>query len=159
MIEEFKKDVALCSECFQSMTDKGYFESKIKAAHQVTVVSLTEVFTADEIDAIWHYVDPQMHECYKNSLSLCELFPERCQYCECMVYVPIGVEHAINKVGDKYVDVTFEMVLRENPVKSKDAYIVFGEYDAATAIQATASVGKYGHVFTYEYYKDKDITK
>lgn len=57
-------------------------------------------------------------------------FPERILYCEGKTNVSIPIDHAFNKVGDAYIDITFEFALHENP--SIYEYVTFGEYDAKT---------------------------
>lgn len=50
-------------------------------------------------------------ECYKNSLIICNLFPE-VLYVEGQVIFedfPIGIEHAWNKYNDLYFDVTYQL--------------------------------------------------
>lgn len=68
-----------------------------------------------DMDYIRHVIKPKPKECYRNSHLLCEAFPERILYCEGKTNVPIPIDHAFNKVGDAYIDITFEFALHENP--------------------------------------------
>lgn len=72
----------------------------------------------------------------------------------------IGVEmankvlcRAFNKVGDAYIDITFEFALHENP--SIYEYVTFGEYDAKTIRKAVLETGYYGGIYNWLYYKRK----
>lgn len=67
------------------------------------------------MDYIRQVIKPKPKECYRNSHLLCEAFPERILYCEGKTNVPIPIDHAFNKVGDAYIDITFEFALHENP--------------------------------------------
>ena len=67
-------------------------------------------------------------------------------YCEgFMSTFGIPIEHAFNKVGDVYVDITKELALKESP--SDTEYIVLGEYNSIDALQAMAVEGYYGNVY------------
>ena len=80
-------------------------------------------------------------------------FPERVLYCEGKTNVPIPIDHAFNKVGDAYIDITFEFALHENP--SIYEYVTFGEYDAKTIRKAVLETGYYGEIYKWLYYHSK----
>lgn len=106
-----------------------------------------------ELDYIRHVIKPKPKECYRNSHLLCEAFPERILYCEGKTNVPIPIDHAFNKVGDAYIDITFEFALHENP--SIYEYVTFGEYDAKTIRKAVLETGYYGEIYKWLYYQSK----
>lgn len=54
---------------------------------------------------------PVVKECYKNAHLLTLLFPDRVQYVEGKTNVFIPIYHAFNRVGNKYIDITFEFAL------------------------------------------------
>lgn len=105
------------------------------------------------LDYIRHVIKPKPKECYRNSHLLCEAFPERILYCEGKTNVPIPIDHAFNKVGDAYIDITFEFALHENP--SIYEYVTFGEYDAKTISKAVLETGYYGGIYKWLYYQSK----
>ena len=66
-----------------------------------------------EIRTIKKVLRPKKHQCFSNSALMTELFPDRCVYVEGFGWNTIyRVDHAINRVGDKYVDVTWELCLK-----------------------------------------------
>lgn len=73
--------------------------------------------------------------------------------CEGKTNVPIPIDHAFNKVGDAYIDITFEFALHENP--SIYEYVTFGEYDAKTIRKAALETGYYGEIYKWLYYQSK----
>ncbi len=74
-------------------------------------------------------------------------------YCEGKTNVPIPIDHAFNKVGNAYIDITFEFALHENP--SIYEYVTFGEYDAKTIRKAVLETGYYGEIYKWLYYQSK----
>lgn len=106
-----------------------YFSDTIDVAKRVEVVPVSEVFNEREIELIRRVVRPEKQACYKNAHLLTLLFPERVRYCEGKTLAIIPIDHAFNKVGDKYVDITFEMVLKDDKFTGYE-YVVFGEYPA-----------------------------
>ena len=106
-----------------------------------------------ELEYIQHVIKPRPKQCYRNSHLLCEAFPERILYCEGKTNVPIPIDHAFNKVGDAYIDITFEFALHENP--SIYEYVTFGEYDAKTIRKAVLETGYYGEIYKWLYYQSK----
>lgn len=131
---------------------KSYFQDLLKAAKPVEVVRAADVLLDYELEYIQHVLKPKQKECYRNAHLLCEAFPERIMYCEGKVNVPIPIDHAFNKVGDAYIDITFEFALNENP--SIYEYVTFGEYDAKTIRKAVLKTGYYGEVYRLLYYQN-----
>lgn len=117
------------------------------------LVAAADVLEDYELDYIRHVIKPKPKECYRNSHLLCEAFPERILYCEGKTNVPIPIDHAFNKVGDAYIDITFEFALHENP--SIYEYVTFGEYDAKTIRKAVLETGYYGEIYKWLYYQSK----
>ena len=129
---------------------KMFYEQQLRDVHKVQCVSIHDVFDATEIYRIKRYVKPEPRMCYRNAHLLTALFPDRVQYIE--GYVAIfnggwGIEHAWNKVGDVYVDVTFEMALNEDP--TKELYMALGTYNLATITEVTSETGYYGSIYNH----------
>lgn len=130
---------------------RKYFQCLLKSAKPVQIVRAADILEDFELEYIKHVLKPKPKECYKNSHLLCEAFPERFLYCEGRVNVPIPIDHAFNKVGDVYIDITFEFALHEDPTIYE--YVTFGEYDAETIQILSLATGYYGDVYRYLYYK------
>lgn len=94
---------------------RQFFSQQAADAVSVEVSSVKSVFTPAEIRLIKSAVKPKKGQCYRNAVLLTELFPDRCKYVEGFGWSRIlRVEHAFNRVGDKYVDITWELALGED---------------------------------------------
>lgn len=71
------------------------------------------------------------------------------QYVEGKTNAFIPIDHAFNKVGEKYVDITFEFALNENPTQWE--YVAFGEYTADVIQTIVEQTGYYGEIYRYCY--------
>ena len=105
---------------------KAFHEQMAKDVKPVQCVPLKDVFTADEIRLIKKIAKPKRNQCYRNAAVLTGLFPSKVKYVEGYAYVPelIPIEHAFNKVGDKYIDVTFELALHYDVTKEEYATLI-----------------------------------
>lgn len=125
---------------------KEFFEAELANAKIVKCVPLCEVFTSEEINVIKNYVKPQKKECYKNAHLLCVWFPEKAQYVEGLTSCcGLGIDHAFNKIGDKYVDITMELCLKED-ITAKE-YLSIGEYNLNTINEVVLDTKYYGGIF------------
>ena len=147
------KEIEMMLELPLHERQKAYFQDLLNAAKPVKIVPAADVLEDYELDYIRHVIKPKPKECYRNSHLLCEAFPERVLYCEGKTNVPIPIDHAFNKVGDAYIDITFEFALHENP--SIYEYVTFGEYDANTIRKAVLETGYYGEIYKWLYYHSK----
>lgn len=132
---------------------REFFNFKLRHAKEVAPVSIRDVFTADEIERIMEEVKPKKKQCFKNATLITQLFPD-------VVYVEgefgfagvIGIEHAFNRRGDKYFDVTAEICLGSDV--TKESYISILEEDDKDALtwfnMDTKTYGAY-----IPYYYDK----
>lgn len=141
------KEIEMMLELPMHERQKAYFQDLLNAAKPVKIVPAADVLEDYELDYIRHVIKPKPKECYRNSHLLCEAFPERILYCEGKTNVPISIDHAFNKVGDAYIDITFEFALHENP--SIYEYVTFGEYDAKTISKAVLETGYYGEIYKW----------
>lgn len=128
---------------------RQYFTDTIAAAKRVEVVKAADVFDEREIELIRRTVRPVVKECYKNAHLLTLLFPDRVQYVEgkTNVFIPIG--HAFNRVGNKYIDITFEFALGLDPTQYE--YVAFGEYPAGVIEEIADQTGYYGDIYRFCY--------
>lgn len=135
---------------------KEMYSAMLKDLRPVKCVPLGEVFTPEEIRTIRNTVRPKMKECYSNAYHFASrldgAFGKPILYCEgYMDTFGLPVEHAFNKVGDLYVDITAELVLGDDVAKSE--YSLIGEWDDRTALRAMALDGCYGCVYQKLYMK------
>lgn len=128
-----------------------YYKCLLKSAKQVKIVRAADILSDYELNVIKTIIKPQPKECYKNAHLLCILFPDKFKYCEGKVNLFINIDHAFNKVGDSYIDITFEFALNENPCLYE--YVSFGEYDAETIEKVSEETGYYGDIYRYLYNK------
>lgn len=155
IITQLKKFASL-----SSYRQKVFYEQQIKDLQKVHVVSVHDVFTQDEIRRIKKIVRPLPRMCYRNAHRMVELFPDKCQYVEGFTTIFNGgfpIEHAWNKVGDVYVDVTYEMALKSDV--TKELYMALGTYNLMTITQATSGTGYYGGIYTHRYIKTLNLNK
>lgn len=128
-----------------------FYRHALLGAKHVKVVPLGEVFTKSEVSKIKRRKFT-IKQCYENSMILSRMFPDSVQYVEGEVVVcgiPIG--HAFNKFGDKYVDVTSELVLKQD-VRDIE-YTSFLEVAYDEAVQLSSLAGYYGN-FLFTKYKN-----
>lgn len=129
---------------------RQYFTDTIAVAKRVEVVKAADVFDEWEIELIRRTVRPVVKGCYKNAHLLTLLFPDRVQYVEGKTNAFIPIDHAFNRVGDKYVDITFEFALNDTELLQHE-YVVFGEYDLQTINRVTKETGYYGDIYRNVY--------
>lgn len=100
---------------------KEYYQHQLDCAELIECVSVYEVLSEEEISRIKKTINPQPKECYRNAARLAMLFPDRIEYVEGLYGVMgvFGTEHAWNRIGNKYIDITAELVLKKD-VKKED---------------------------------------
>lgn len=134
---------------------KQYFADTIAVAKRVGIVRAADVFDDYELEIIRDVLKPQPQQCYRNAHLLCQLFPERVRYCEGKTNAFILIDHAFNRVGDKYVDITFEFALNDPDLLGYE-YVVFGEYDLPEIERMTKKTGYYGDVYRLAYMEKRN---
>lgn len=132
-----------------SEKQRKYFQKKLKDGHTVKCVSVKDVFTEDEMAKIKRYCMIEKHMCFRTAYRLSNLFPDRVKYVEGEVTVlngGLGIEHAWNLVdGKHYVDLTFELALKEDV--TKETYVALGEYNVDTIRDVACKTMVYGGVY------------
>lgn len=134
-----------------------FYNQMLKDAKPIKVSKLAEVYSVMEIAKIKTFFNPQPKLCYKNATLFALYFPG-VEYVEGKMTCgrKFGIEHAWNKVGDKYIDITMELALERDP--SEEEYLVLGEYDAETLSKAYSDRGYYGEIYQ-EKLRNKFLTK
>lgn len=139
---------------------KKYYESMIADATPIRIAPLSEVFDEETIKLIKTQIRPEPKLCFKNATLLCTMFPDRVKYVEGKFTVAhtISTEHAWNKVGDKYIDITMEIALERNP--AEEEYIALGEYDESEILPYLFESKVYGGIYEQKFLEDygKDLS-
>lgn len=128
---------------------RKYFADTIDVAKRVEVVPAADVFNELEIELIRRVVRPEVKGCYRNAHLLTLLFPDRVRYVEGKTHTVIPIDHAFNRVGDKYIDITFEFALELDPTQYE--YVAFGEYPAGVIEEIANKTGYYGDIYRFCY--------
>lgn len=123
------------------------FKQKCEDLQYVKIVSIYDVFTDDEIRQIKRLVNPKPKCCFENAWKLCDrLHTHNITYCEgYMELHGLPIEHAFNKVDGKYVDITIELALEDDP--TKDPHAVYGDFDTDTVRKILLQNGYYGNIY------------
>lgn len=130
----------------------------ITDAKVVEIVPMSEVFTAQEIAVIKKVIKPKQKECYKNAYQLSMLFSDKVRYCEGRMTIAnkiINIEHAWNKVGNKYIDITMELALGYDMTQYKEEYVSLGDWDSKELFSISQKMGFYGGVYAFVKGNDK----
>lgn len=128
---------------------RKYFADTIDVAKRVEVVPAADVFNEREIELIRRVVRPEVKGCYRNAHLLTLLFPDRVRYVEGKTHTVIPIDHAFNRVGNKYIDITFEFALGLDPTQYE--YVAFGEYPAGVIEEIADQTGYYGNIYRFCY--------
>lgn len=147
IIDELKQIATLLSG-----KQREAYDEMITDAKEVEVVPISEVFTDQEINLIKKAVKPKQHECYKNAYQLAMLFPDKVKYCEGKMTVAnklVGIEHAWNRVGNKYIDITMELVLGHDMTKYGEEYVSLGDWGSKELLDISQRMGFYGGVYGF----------
>ena len=142
---------------FADMTggnQKKFFEFQLASAKVVKCVPLKELFSNEEIKLIKRLVKPQKKECYKNAHLMTNYF-SGVEYVEGKVKLECGisVEHAFNRKGDKYFDITWELAL--NDKTDGVEYLSIGEYSQETINRIAIENEVYGDIVRSMFLKQK----
>ena len=133
---------------------KGFYVERAKRAREVNCVPLEDAFSQDVVERIrWAY-RAEIRQCYKNAADLVILLghTEKVSYVEGYVLsCGIPIEHAFVRVGDKYVDPTFELALHEN-VRGH-TYVSCYEFEPVKMAKYLIKTKQYGNLSQYDFLK------
>lgn len=130
---------------------RGFYDDCVRTARTVKVERLSSVVGPDMARTMVGAVRPEVRQCYRNA-TLMSIGTDRHDvgYAEGFVmFHGIPIEHAINVIDGRYVDVTFEYALGRDP--EKEEYVVFGEYDRLDVMRTTYETGYYGSIHLNEW--------
>ena len=139
---------------------KAYYEQRAADARPVECVRMCDVFNLEQLDFLRDIYHTQQRQCYRNAANLVTLishplggflFPQPVKYVEGFAYSCglLSIEHAFVKVGDKYIDPTFERALHRDV--RKEMYALLIELDPATMAKYQLETGFYGDLYQYDY--------
>lgn len=142
---------------------KAFYEQRAADARVVECVPMRDAFTPEQLQFLFKNTGykTQQKMCYKNAAELVERaewmaahfdsgvpemkYVEGYAYC----YGLLPIEHAFVKVGDKYIDPTFERALHRDV--RKEMYASCIELDAETMVRYQQETGFYGELYQYDY--------
>ena len=138
---------------------QAWFDQQAKDARPVQCVRMRDAFTPEQLTFIRETYKTQQKMCYRNAAELVRLishplaflFPEPVRYVEGYTYCSglLLIEHAFVKVGDKYIDPTFERALHRDV--RKEIYASCIELDFDTMARYQVETGFYGGLYIYDY--------
>ena len=137
---------------------QAWYDQQANDARPVQCVRMRDAFSDGELYIIFdqlHY-RTQQKMCYKNAAELVRIirnigtlppvkYVEGYAYC----YGLLPIEHAFVKVGDLYVDPTFERALHRDV--RKEIYASCIELDFETMARYQVETGFYGELYPYDY--------
>ena len=142
---------------------KAFYEQRASDARPVECVPMRDAFTPEQLQFLFKNTGykTQQKMCYKNAAELVERvewmaahfdssvpeikYVEGYAYC----YGLLPIEHAFVKIGDKYIDPTFERALHRDV--RKEMYASCIELDPETMARYQQETGFYGELYQYDY--------
>ena len=146
---------------------KAFFLQRAADARPVECVPMREAFTPDQLRFLFQNTRyrTERKQCFKNASMLVESADWMATHYDCSTpavkYVEgfayaigmLPIEHAFVKVGDVYVDPTFERALHLNVRNEK--YVALIELDCAEMCQLQEESGYYGGLYEFLYRKQR----
>ena len=166
-VETFLRQFASITSGYQ----QKYFKRRLECLEKVRVVPMNRLFDGWTIDHLRRFGDFRKKECYSNALHTAELLehidevslmgkvvkkPE-VKYVEgYLLTLGLPIDHAFNKIGDWYFDVTMDLL---HDRVEEDCYWKIGEWSYREALKLMCETGYYGGVFDTLFRKscDEDV--
>lgn len=127
-------------------------------ATPVQCVRMKDVFTGEQMRFLGETYHAEQKQCYRNAFNLVSLIahpfskiigfnPDSVRYVDGFVYEPglIPIEHAFVRIGDQYVDPTFERVLKRDVTQCK--YVSLVELNLAELCDMLEHRGYHGPIY------------
>ena len=110
MIEALRAVSQLCGD-----TEQGrFYKAKSDQAKPIHLTSVRELFSEEELKKLLEDVKTQVHGCFQTAQRLSMFHGFEYVEGEWGVGGGLGIEHAFNRKGTKYFDLTSEIVLKKN---------------------------------------------
>ena len=143
---------------------KAWFQQQANDARAVECVPMRDALTPDQLELLFRNIGykTQQKMCFKNASELVDALEWIARHYDSTVppvkYVEgfayscglLPIEHAFVKVGDKYVDPTFERALHLDV--RKELYVSCMEFDPETMRKYQQETGYYGELYVYDYF-------
>ena len=142
---------------------KAYYQQRAADAKPVNCVPIRDVFTREQLRFLRDFCGykTQQKMCYRNAAELVrlvaglgafKLMMAPVRYVEGYAYSSglLPIEHAFVKIGDKYIDPTFERALHRDV--RKEMYVSCIELDPETMARYQWETGFYGELYQYDYF-------
>ena len=156
IIEELKGRASLFTGEY-----RAFYEQIVKDSKPVNCVPMKEVFTPEQMQFIKNYgYKARQKQCYKNASDLIVCLEGMQNFFDLppIKYVEgyartfiLNIQHAFVRVGDEYIDPTFERVLKLNV--RQEEYVSSIELDPYEMMQMQLETGYYGELYQYSYMK------
>ena len=139
---------------------KAFYVQRAKDARPVECVRMRDAFSDGELYIIFDQLNyrTQQKMCYKNAAELVRIIQNIAtlppvKYVEGFAYACglLPIEHAFVKIGDKYIDPTFERALKLDP--RKEIYVACIELEYEEMARLQAETGCYGELYLYSFMK------
>lgn len=139
---------------------KAFYKQRAADARVVECVLMRDVFTPDQMEMLFKNIGykVQQKKCYENAAKLVECVEWMAGHYDPNIppvkYVEgyahyYGLLHAFIKVGDLYIDPTFERALHRDV--RKEMYVSCIELDPETMARYQVETGFYGKLYLYDY--------
>ncbi len=151
MIEAMRAVSQLCGD-----TEQGHFyKAKADQAKPIHLTSVRELFSEEELKKLLEDVKPQVHGCFQTAQRLSMFHGFEYVEGEWGVGGGLGIEHAFNRRGDKYFDLTSEIVLKKNI--EDEEFVSVAEFSRNFVRKACLDLQVYTALIPYKYNKDKNL--
>lgn len=138
---------------------QAWFDQQANDARPVQCVRMRDAFTPEQLQFLFKKLGykTQQKQCYRNAAELVRLigaftlttapvrYVEGFAYCDGL----LSIEHAFVKVGDLYIDPTFERALHLDV--RKEIYASCIELNPETMVRYQLETGFYGELYQYDY--------
>lgn len=151
MIEAMKAVSQLCGDSAQG----HFYKTKADKAKPIRLTSVKEIFSEEELDELLDDVKPKMHGCFQTAQKLSMFHGFEYVEGEWGVCGGFGIEHAFNRKGDKYFDLTSEVVLNKNI--EEEEFVSIAEFSSKFVMNACLELKSYTALIPYKYKRDKNL--
>nr|DAM87924.1 MAG TPA: hypothetical protein [Caudoviricetes sp.] len=151
MIEAMKAVSQLCGDSAQGR----FYKTKADKAKPIHLTSVKELFSEEELKELLNDVKPKMHGCFQTAQKLSMFHGFEYVEGEWGFFGGFGIEHAFNRKGDKYFDLTSEIVLKKNI--EEEEFVSIAEFSSKFVRSACLELKSYTALIPYKYKRDKNL--